>query len=124
MLCPPLQGMQTRTGTLLQETRSTLSATQAHAPTREAVALLPLSLAKHTWCNTFGEHLPCLAEASSSTYCALLRILRGGIFASHLVSAPALMQSSKGILCRFHDCQNSDGHSGSMRAFRLIIPCR
>ena len=71
MLCPPLQGMQTRTGTLLLETRSTSSATQALAPTREAVALLPLSLAKRAWCSTSGKHLSCLAEASSSTYCAL-----------------------------------------------------
>ena len=81
MLCPPLQGMQTRTGTLLQETRSTLSATQAHAPTREAVALLPLSLAKRTWCSTSGEHLPCPFEASSITCCALLHILRAVSFA-------------------------------------------
>ena len=42
--------------------------------------MLPLSLAKHTWCRTSRKHLPCLAESSSITYCALLHILRVGQF--------------------------------------------
>ena len=86
-----LQGTQIRMGMLLQGTRSTSSATQALAPTREAAALPPQSLVEYSWCINSARHLPCSAEASSITCCALLHTQRVILFAYLLVSAPALI---------------------------------